>query len=345
MARILITGGCGFIGSSVVRMAVQSNQHSVLNIDSLTYAASEESVASLNVNPNYDFKKIDICDFDLVLEAIVTFQPQIIIHLAAETHVDNSISAPKVFLTTNLLGTGNLLEAVTAYFNTLNSIQKSEFRFLNVSTDEVFGDLGYEKSLFTEKSKYNPSSPYSASKAGADHLVRAWHRTFGIPTIITHCTNNYGPFQYPEKLIPKVIFNALNGRRIPIYGRGNQVRDWIFVDDHASALLLLSHYGKPGDSYNIGSNQTISNLELVYLILDELKNAFKSPEGISQDYRELISFVDDRPGHDQKYALDCGKILSFCDWRPRHSLKNGIRETVKWYIGNQTWLSKTRKSA
>ncbi len=335
--RFFITGGAGFIGSAVIRYIIQETNHEVINVDKLTYAGNLESLADISNSERYHFEQIDICDQHNIEQLFNQYEPNIIMHLAAESHVDRSISGPAEFIQTNITGTYIMLEATRKHWLSLNDEEKSQFRFHHISTDEVYGSLG-ESDLFTEESHYDPSSPYSASKASSDHLVRAWHRTYGLPVLLTNCSNNYGPYQFPEKLIPLVILNALGGKPLPIYGKGNQVRDWLHVEDHAKSLYKVVMEGKVGETYNIGGNNEKTNLEVVHTlctILDELVP--DHPDGISQ-YNELITYVDDRPGHDQRYAIDASKIMNDLDWEPDETFETGIRKTVIWYLENQAWV-------
>ena len=335
--RYLITGGAGFIGSALVRHITKNLNNEVLNVDSLTYAGNLDSLASIENQPNYSFNKINICNFDVLRDAIHSFKPNYIMHLAAESHVDRSIDSPESFIQTNLIGTYNLLEATRFYLDSIPKDQQEIFRFHHISTDEVYGDLFGTTALFTEETPYSPSSPYSASKAGSDHLVRAWGRTFKIPFIVTNCSNNYGPFHFPEKLIPHPILNALHGKQIPVYGKGDQIRDWLYVEDHAKALDLVIQNGQVGETYNIGGYNEKKNIEVVEkicIILDELV-AIK-PKNI-KSYKELISFVSDRPGHDKRYAIDSSKITSELGWMPNETFDTGLLKTVKWYLSNSDW--------
>ncbi len=335
--KIFITGGAGFIGSAVVRHIIENTQDSVINIDKLTYAGNLESLASIAKHERYHFIQADICDAQAIMAAIEQHQPNIIMHLAAESHVDRSIDGPAEFIQTNVVGTSVLLECARAYFNGLDDAAKKGFRFHHISTDEVYGDLEGPEELFTEETPYAPSSPYSASKASSDHLVRAWNRTFGLPVVITNCSNNYGPFHFPEKLIPLVILNALEGKPLPIYGKGDQIRDWLYVEDHARALYLVATEGKSGETYNIGGHNEKQNIEVVKTIcaiLDELVP--EHPTEI-QRYEELISYVADRPGHDLRYAIDASKMQQELNWQPQETFETGIRKTVEWYLANKTW--------
>ena len=338
--RILVTGGAGFIGSCVVRHIIKNTNDEVLNLDKLTYAGNLESLNEISENPRYQFQQADICDTDKLEIIFNTFKPTAVMHLAAESHVDRSIDGPAAFIETNIVGTYTLLEATRKYWQSLDESQKMAFRFHHISTDEVYGDLEGTTDLFTEKTSYAPSSPYSASKASSDHLVRASQRTYGLPTIVTNCSNNYGPYHFPEKLIPLVILNALDGKPLPIYGKGNQIRDWLFVEDHAQALYQVVTQGKVGETYNIGGHNEKQNIEVVKTIckiLDELK-----PQANAQPYENLITFVKDRPGHDLRYAIDATKIERELDWRPQETFETGIRKTVMWYLENLEWCHRVQ---
>ncbi len=328
--KVIITGGAGFIGSALIRHIIKTQpQYQILNLDKLTYAGNLASLAEISDSPNYRFVQGDICDSTLMTSLFQEFRPMGIIHLAAESHVDRSIDGPKEFIDTNILGTYTLLEATRGYLETLEASEKSSFRFQHISTDEVFGSLG-ENGFFTETTPYQPRSPYSASKAASDHLVRAWHHTFGVPILLTNCSNNYGPYQFPEKLIPLVILNALEGKPLPIYGKGDNVRDWLFVDDHADALLTVFEKGHIGESYNIGGHNEQTNLSVVKnicQILDELQ-----PRKEGNSYSELIKFVFDRPGHDHRYAIDASFIGEKLNWRPKETFASGLKKTVSWYL-------------
>jgi dTDP-glucose 4,6-dehydratase len=340
MIQFLVTGGAGFIGSAVVRYIINHTQDEVLNIDKLTYAGNLESLAEIENNPRYSFKQIDICDTVALEQALKDFQPDVIMHLAAESHVDRSIDGPAAFIQTNIVGTYTLLEAARKYWLTLDADKKKSFRFHHISTDEVYGDLEGTTDLFTEKTSYEPSSPYSASKASSDHLVRAWYRTYGLPTIVTNCSNNYGPYHFPEKLIPLMILNALDGKALPVYGNGQQIRDWLFVEDHAKALYRVASQGKIAETYNIGGHNEKQNIEVVKAIctlLDELK-----PREDQQSYTSLITYVTDRPGHDVRYAIDASKIASELDWRPKETFETGLRKTVEWYLNNLQWCRRVQ---
>lgn len=335
--KVIVTGGAGFIGSALIRHLIKETKFSVLNIDKLTYAANLSSLSSISDNNRYKFEKIDICDKEKVEKVIFSFRPNIIIHLAAESHVDRSISDPAAFLKTNIMGTFTLLQASTDYYRQLSREEKRTFRFHHVSTDEVFGDLSLDDEKFNELNPYRPSSPYSASKASSDHLVRAWFRTYELPVIITNCSNNYGPFQFPEKLIPLAIIKLLKGERLPVYGDGSQIRDWLYVTDHAEALHLVATKGAIGETYNIGGCNEKSNLEVVYLLCDLMEcSVAKKPYGI-ESFRELISFVADRPGHDKRYAIDASKIQADLGWSPAETFDSGLRKTVSWYLKNRDW--------
>jgi dTDP-glucose 4,6-dehydratase len=343
MKKILITGGAGFIGSAVIRFIIDNTEDSVINVDKLTYAGNIESVASVSDNDRYTFIKADICDAQTLADIFNKYQPTSVMHLAAESHVDRSIDGPSEFMQTNIIGTFTLLETVREYWTFLPDEIKSDFRFHHISTDEVYGDLEGTDDLFTEDTPYSPSSPYSASKASSDHLVRAWHRTYGLPVIVTNCSNNYGPYHFPEKLIPHVILNALDAKPLPIYGDGSQIRDWLYVEDHARALYKVVTEGVIGETYNIGGHNEKKNIEVVEKlcdILDELKPISGNPAFASSsmtNYNELITFVKDRPGHDVRYAIDASKIDKELGWVPEESFETGIRKTVEWYLNNENW--------
>ncbi len=331
---IVVTGGAGFIGSAVVRHLIGSTATTVVNIDKLTYAGNLESLVDVSEGPRYRFERVDICDFEAVRAVFARHRPDAVLHLAAESHVDRSIDGPRVFVETNVVGTYTLLEVSRAYWEDLEPASKSRFRFHHVSTDEVYGSLPPE-GLFTEDTPYDPSSPYSASKASSDHLVRAWHRTYGLPVLITNCSNNYGPYQFPEKLIPVIILSALAGKPLPIYGTGDNVRDWLYVDDHAAALYLVLTNGTAGETYNIGGHNERTNLEVVHAIcglLDEL-----CPNSQFRPHASLISFVTDRLGHDKRYAIDSCKIQRELDWKPSETFESGLRKTVEWYLNSRVW--------
>ncbi|MEQ0923526.1 dTDP-glucose 4,6-dehydratase [Acinetobacter schindleri] len=338
--KILVTGGAGFIGSAVIRHIIQNTNKRVLNIDKLTYAGNLESLKAIDQHPNYQFKQIDICDECNITKAIHEFQPNVIMHLAAESHVDRSIDGPAAFIQTNIVGTYTLLEAARKYWMGLEAKAQQNFRFHHISTDEVYGDLEGTTELFTETTSYAPSSPYSASKASSDHLVRAWYRTYGLPVIVTNCSNNYGPYHFPEKLIPLVILNALDAKPLPVYGNGQQIRDWLFVEDHARALYQVVTEGVVGETYNIGGHNEKQNIEVVKTIckiLDELK-----PQANGQAYESLITFVKDRPGHDLRYAIDATKIQNELGWTPAETFETGIRKTVQWYLNNLDWCHRVQ---
>jgi len=335
--KILITGGAGFIGSAVIRHVICHTSDSVVNVDKLTYAGNLESLSSVAESNRYQFEQVDICDQQELKRVFDLHQPDAVMHLAAESHVDRSIRGPGDFIQTNMVGTYTLLEASREYWLTMMDERRAGFRFHHISTDEVYGDLGAQ-GLFTETTSYAPSSPYSASKAASDHLVRAWHRTYGLPVLITNCSNNYGPFHFPEKLIPLVILNALHGKSLPVYGDGAQIRDWLYVDDHARALWKVLTQGAIAETYNIGGHNERRNIDVVKTIcgiLDELVP--DKPGGIAR-YAELVTFVKDRPGHDLRYAIDASKIARELGWKPEETFESGIRKTVQWYLANQTWV-------
>lgn len=347
--KILVTGGAGFIGSAVVRHIIDNTQDSVVNVDKLTYAGNLESLADVAANERYHFVQADICDAAAIEQIFEEHQPDAVMHLAAESHVDRSITGPAAFVETNIVGTYVLLEAARHYWSGLAAQKKMNFRFHHISTDEVYGDLphpdevaqGEALPLFTETTAYAPSSPYSASKASSDHLVRAWLRTYGLPTVVTNCSNNYGPFHFPEKLIPLVILNALEGKPLPIYGKGDQIRDWLYVEDHARALYTVVTQGQVGETYNIGGHNEKKNLEVVHTICDLLD------EIVPKDgsYRDQITYVTDRPGHDRRYAIDADKISRELGWKPQETFESGIRKTVQWYLDNQQWVENIKSGA
>ena len=331
---ILITGGAGFIGSALIRNLGKNLENKIINIDKLTYSGNLESLRSLKGTKNYIFEKLDICDSINLQRVINESKPDLVIHLAAESHVDRSIDGPIDFIQTNIFGTFNILECVRVYYQSLKGLKKDNFRFLHVSTDEVYGDLKNTNNFFSEETRYDPSSPYSASKASSDHLVRAWNRTYNLPTIVSNCSNNYGPFQFAEKLIPLVILNALQGKSLPVYGKGHQIRDWLYVEDHATALVLVATTGKIAETYNIGGHNEKQNIEVVHIICDLLEElAPQKPKGV-KCYKDLITLVADRAGHDVRYAIDASKIAKELDWIPLETFNSGIRKTVKWYLDN-----------
>ncbi|WP_435927054.1 dTDP-glucose 4,6-dehydratase [Dryocola sp. BD613] len=340
--KIIVTGGAGFIGSAVVRHVIDATSDEVMVIDKLTYAGNIDSLAPVASNARYSFRQIDICDRAALDKVFEEFQPDAVMHLAAESHVDRSIDGPAAFIETNIVGTYVLLEAARHYWNKLASPAKEAFRFHHISTDEVYGDLHDTESLFTETTPYAPSSPYSASKASSDHLVRAWLRTYGMPTIVTNCSNNYGPYHFPEKLIPLVILNALEGKPLPVYGDGRQIRDWLYVEDHARALYKVVTEGKPGETYNIGGHNERKNIDVVKTIcrlLDEI--VVIKPTQINH-FEELITYVTDRPGHDLRYAIDASKIERELGWKPSETFESGIRKTVEWYLANESWWQRVK---
>lgn len=340
--KIIVTGGAGFIGSAVVRHIINETKDEVLVIDSLTYAGNLESLASVSKNPRFSFEQINICDKNGLDCIIKNFKPDSIMHLAAESHVDRSIDGPAAFIETNIVGTYTLLESVRQYWNQLTNEAKSSFRFHHISTDEVYGDLHGTDDLFTESTPYAPSSPYSASKASSDHLVRAWHRTYGLPTIVTNCSNNYGPYHFPEKLIPLSILNALEGKSLPVYGNGGQIRDWLYVEDHARALYKVVTEGLVGETYNIGGHNEQKNIDVVNKICELLEELVpQKPEGVS-NYSDLITYVTDRPGHDMRYAIDAKKIFDELGWKPEETFDTGLRKTVLWYLNNENWWRRVK---
>ena len=331
--KFLVTGGAGFIGSAVIRHLIENTEHEVVNVDKLTYAGNLQSLEGVSDSSRYSFEKVDICDAAEIARVYKEHQPDIVMHLAAESHVDRSIDGPGEFIKTNIFGTYTLLDEGRKYYNTLDEERKKSFRFHHISTDEVYGDLEGTDELFTETTPYAPSSPYSASKASSDHLVRAWQRTYGFPTLVTNCSNNYGPYQFPEKLIPLVTLNALEGKPLPIYGKGDQIRDWLYVEDHARALVLVATEGKIGETYNIGGHNEKQNIEVVRTICKILDK--KVPR--EKPYEELITFVKDRPGHDVRYAIDASKIERELGWKPEETFETGLEKTVQWYLDNEWW--------
>ncbi|MFQ3215745.1 dTDP-glucose 4,6-dehydratase [Paraperlucidibaca sp.] len=344
--KILVTGGAGFIGSAVVRELIAHSQHSVINVDCLTYAGNVESLADAASSSRYAFEQVNICDRVALDRVFTEHQPDAIMHLAAESHVDRSIDGPGEFIHTNITGTYTLLEAARAYWSGLDASRREAFRFHHISTDEVYGDLHGTDDLFLETTPYAPSSPYSASKAASDHLVRAWQRTYGFPTLITNCSNNYGPYHFPEKLIPHMILNALAGKSLPVYGNGLQIRDWLYVEDHARALIRVVTTGEVGETYNIGGHNEQTNIHVVRTLcalLEELA-ADRKPAGVAR-YEDLITFVKDRPGHDARYAIDASKIERELGWVPQESFDSGLRKTVQWYLANEAWWQRVLSGA
>jgi dTDP-glucose 4,6-dehydratase len=342
MKTYFVTGGAGFIGSNFILNLLPDQNITVVNFDKLTYAGNLESLASIATDPNYIFEEGDICDQARVLELLATHQPDYIINFAAESHVDRSIDGPSEFIQTNIVGTFELLEAARNYWGKLTGEKKQAFRFLHVSTDEVFGSLGL-KGYFTEETPYAPNSPYAASKASSDHLIRSYNRTFGFPALTTNCSNNYGPYQFPEKLIPLIIHNALAGKPLPIYGDGKQIRDWLYVEDHCHAIRTVLEKGELGEVYAIGGNNEKANLEIVHSICDLLDEM--SPEATGKPYKSLITFVNDRPGHDRRYAIDSGKIQRQLGWSPKETFQTGLRKTIRWYLDHQTWVDRVMSGA
>ncbi len=341
----MVTGGAGFIGSAVVRFLLTETNCNVINIDKLTYAGNLLSLADIENHVNYNFAQVDICDKQAITALFDRFEPDAIMHLAAESHVDRSIDGPAEFIQTNIVGTFTLLDVAKNYWDSLASPKKELFRFHHISTDEVYGDLKDSGLLFTENTSYDPSSPYSASKASSDHLVRAWHKTYGLPTVITNCSNNYGPYHFPEKLIPLVILNALEGKNLPIYGEGSQIRDWLYVEDHARALYQVITQGKPGQTYNIGGHNEKTNIDVVKTICRILDDAVPDkPKGVTC-FEELIVHVKDRPGHDLRYAIDADKIKQTLDWVPEETFESGIKKTVQWYLNNHLWCEQVQSGA
>lgn len=345
MLKILITGGAGFIGSALIRHLISHTNHEVVSVDKLTYAGNLDSLPGIDGNENYIFEQVDICDATEVKRLFGQHKPSAVMHLAAESHVDRSIDGPADFIATNIIGTFNLLEAARQYYLGLDSSTQQQFRFHHISTDEVYGDLEGEDDLFVETTPYAPSSPYSATKASSDHLVRAWGRTYGLPIVVTNCSNNYGPYHFPEKLIPHIILNALQGKSLPIYGDGQQIRDWLYVEDHAKALVKVVTEGTVGETYNIGGHNEKTNLSVVEAICELLEElAPNKPDGVGY-YRDLISFVKDRPGHDARYAIDGSKIKRELGWIPEQTFETGLRKTVQWYLDNQDWWRRVMSGA
>ena len=338
--NILVTGGAGFIGSAVIRHIINNTDNEVCNIDKLTYAGNLESLVDIDQNARYQFQQLDICNAQALEDVFNRFKPDLVMHLAAESHVDRSIDGPAEFITTNIVGTYTLLEVARQYWQGLRETDKSRFRFHHISTDEVYGDLAETDALFVESTPYAPSSPYSASKASADHLVRAWGRTYGLPIIITNCSNNYGPYHFPEKLIPLVILNALDNSALPIYGKGDQIRDWLFVEDHARALYKVVTEGKVGETYNIGGHNEKQNIEVVSIICQILDR--KQPRADGAKYESLIRFVKDRPGHDLRYAIDASKMANELGWTPIETFESGIEKTITWYLENLAWCRRVQ---
>ena len=342
---ILITGGAGFIGSALIRHIINNTHHTAVNVDKLTYSGNLQSLESIETNSNYIFEQVDICNEEKLLSSFKRNKPDIVIHLAAESHVDRSIDGPGDFIQTNIVGTFILLEQSKIYWQSLVGDKKENFRFLHVSTDEVYGDLGGSTDFFSEDTAYDPSSPYSASKASSDHLVRAWYRTYGLPILITNCSNNYGPCQFPEKLIPHVILNALEGKSLPIYGDGKQIRDWLYVDDHVIALMNVALNAKVGETYNIGGNNEIQNIEVVRKVCDILDKLVPSKLNGMSSFNELITYVKDRPGHDVRYAINADKIVKDLNWRPQEDFNSGIQKTVEWYLDNKIWCENIKNGS
>ncbi|HAT4981980.1 TPA: dTDP-glucose 4,6-dehydratase [Serratia marcescens] len=340
--KIIVTGGAGFIGSAVARHIINDTADHILVLDSLTYAGNLESLAPIADSDRYSFEQVDICDRQALDRVFAAFQPDAVMHLAAESHVDRSIDGPAAFIETNIVGTYTLLEAARQYWHALNAERKQAFRFHHISTDEVYGDLHGTDDLFTETTPYAPSSPYSASKAASDHLVRAWLRTYGLPTVVTNCSNNYGPYHFPEKLIPLTILNALEGKPLPVYGNGAQVRDWLYVEDHARALYKVVTEGAVGETYNIGGHNERKNIEVVQTICALLDELVPNKPGDIAHYADLITFVTDRPGHDMRYAIDAAKIDAELGWKPQETFESGIRKTVEWYLANETWWRRVK---
>jgi dTDP-glucose 4,6-dehydratase len=345
--KILVTGGAGFIGSALIRHIIKNTNDEVINVDKLTYAGNLESLTGIEESERYKFELADICDRNKISHVINKYEPDVIMHLAAESHVDRSINSPGEFIETNVFGTYIMLEVALEYWSAMEEEKRKDFRFHHISTDEVYGDLPHPDDFdqniilpsFSETSPYLPSSPYSASKAASDHLVRAWARTYGLPIVLTNCSNNYGPYQYPEKLIPLMILNALSGKSLPIYGKGDQIRDWLYVDDHAEALYVVAKKGRVGETYNIGGNNENKNIEVVCAICDILDDLV--PKKVS--YHNLITHVNDRPGHDRRYSINSSKITQELSWKPKETFESGIRKTVQWYLYNSEWVNSSRR--
>uniref|UniRef100_A0A486XXK0 dTDP-glucose 4,6-dehydratase n=1 Tax=Rheinheimera sp. BAL341 TaxID=1708203 RepID=A0A486XXK0_9GAMM len=338
--KILVTGGAGFIGSAVLRHIIEHTSSCVVNVDKLTYAGNLSSLSAVGTDARYFFEQVDICDRPALEQVFARHQPEVVMHLAAESHVDRSIDGPAAFIETNIVGTYTLLEVVRSYLSGLDTERKAAFRFHHISTDEVFGDLHGTDDLFTETTPYAPSSPYSASKASSDHLVRAWHRTYGLPVIVTNCSNNYGPYHFPEKLIPLMILNALAAKPLPVYGKGNQIRDWLYVEDHARALYKVVTEGKVGETYNIGGHNEKQNIDVVQAIcalMDELAPMHERGYPLNTKHASLITYVKDRPGHDLRYAINASKIERELGWKPEETFETGLRKTVQWYLAHQEW--------
>jgi dTDP-glucose 4,6-dehydratase len=340
--KILITGGAGFIGSALTRLLIQKTEHEVVVLDKLTYAGNLDSLAEVSSDSRYSFSKTDICDLEDVAKVLADYQPDAVMHLAAESHVDRSIDGPGAFIETNIVGTANLLQCTLKYYQGLEGEKKDNFRFHHISTDEVYGELG-ETGYFTEETPYHPNSPYSASKASSDHLVRAWHHTYGFPILLTNCSNNYGPYHFPEKLIPLIIIKALEGEPLPVYGEGAQVRDWLYVDDHARALLRVLENGLVGETYNIGGHNEKKNIEVVQALCAGL-DAHRPLEG-GKSYADQITFVKDRPGHDHRYAIDASKIERELGWKPEETFETGLEKTIQWYLSHEEWWSRVQSGA
>ena len=343
--KILITGGSGFIGSALVRHIIENTKDEVVNVDKLTYAGNKDNLIDVCQSDRYVFERVDVCDHVSIKKIFKVHAPDAVMHLAAESHVDRSIDSPSSFIETNLVGTYTMLEASRNYWEQLTGVKRDDFRLHHISTDEVFGDLEPSDMPFTEQTPYAPSSPYSATKAGADHLVRAWERTYNLPTVITNCSNNYGPYHFPEKLIPLVILNALSGKSLPVYGDGSQVRDWLYVEDHARALYEVVTKAGVGETYNIGGHNEVTNIEVVKAICDILDELVPEKLGSLQSFKDLISFVADRPGHDKRYAIDAKKIELHLNWKPRETFESGLRKTVIWFIENETWWTRVLSGA